>query len=491
MRARLLFVMIASGCAVNAVTACSSPDASLEAETAKRATQASSVTVAMFDGSGKALGSCSGTLVAKDLVLTAGHCAAGAAKWSIDARGADATSEATHAVTPWKAFGSDLSHPDHSDVALLILDKPISLDSYPAIATSKMSDGAKAVRFSRPSASATAPTTTEIAVSPMTKKGFRLNYAAKVEAGEYLDTGGAVIDPKTGKIHGVISGLGKESGLLHIARTDNFAKWIANAKSCGAATSIATRTYGTSSSSSSGWPGGGSSSGGWGAGGGDWGGYGGSGDKLDGGGSSSGSSGMGADGGAGSSGSTGSSSGSSGTSGGASGSGGSSGSSGGIDTSGSGSDCPGVPSCEGNDCPGVPGGGAGSSSGSSGTSGSSGSDGTAGSSSGSSGASSGSSGSSSGSSGTSGSSGASSGSSGASSGSSGTSGSSGSDGTNGGAGEVCPGPPNCPEPDSQACVGASCGGCGGVAGCVDATIDYGNCASCGASSGTGTPPVVR
>ncbi|MEA2752790.1 MAG: hypothetical protein QOI41_6933, partial [Myxococcales bacterium] len=31
----------------------------------------------------------------------------------------------------------------------------------------------------------------------------------------------------------------------------------------------------------------------------------------------------------------------------------------------------------------------------------------------------------------------------------------------------------------------------GVSGCVDATIDYGACATCGSSSGTGTGPVVR
>ena len=288
MRARLLFVMIASVGAVSAATACSSPDVAAESE-AKRATQASAVSISMFDKAGTSLGTCSGTLVAKDLVLTAGHCAAGAAKWSITAKGADATSEANRAVTPWKAFGSDLSHPDHSDVALLILDTPIALDSYPAIATSKLADGAKALRFSRASASAGEPASSEIAVSNMTKKGFRLNYAAKIDKGAYLDTGGAIIDPKTGKIHGVVSGVGNESGLLHIARTDNFAKWITNAKSCTSATSLATRTYGTTSSGgSSGW-GGGSSS--WGGGSGDWGGYGGSGDKLDGGGASSGSSG--------------------------------------------------------------------------------------------------------------------------------------------------------------------------------------------------------
>ena len=261
MRARLLFVMIASVGAASAATACSSPDIAAESE-AKRATQASAVSIAMFDKAGNSLGSCSGTLVAKDLVLTAGHCAAGAAKWSITAKGADATSEANRAVTPWKAFGSDLSHPDHADVALLVLDTPIALDSYPAIATSKLADGAKALRFSRASASAGEPASSEIAVSSMTKKGFRLNYAAKIDKGVFLDTGGAIIDPKTGKIHGVVSGVGNESGLLHIARTDSFAKWITHAKSCTSATSLATRTYGSTSSGGSSW--GGSSS--WGGG---------------------------------------------------------------------------------------------------------------------------------------------------------------------------------------------------------------------------------
>ena len=103
---------------------------------ATKATQASSVSIEIFDKLGNDVGSCSGTLIAHNLVLTAGHCAAGAAKWKIDSRGANATSEASHAVSPWKAFGSDLSHPDHSDIAVLLLDTPIELDAYPEIADS-------------------------------------------------------------------------------------------------------------------------------------------------------------------------------------------------------------------------------------------------------------------------------------------------------------------------------------------------------------------
>jgi hypothetical protein len=462
--------MIASGCAVSAATACSSPDLALEVE-AKKTTQASSVTVAMFDKSGNELGSCSGTLVAKDLVLTAGHCAAGAAKWKVTSKSANTTAEASKAVTPWKAFGSDLSHPDHSDVAVIVLDSPIALDRYPGVATSKMADGTQAVRFSRASASASEAGTSTISVSSARSAGFRLNYAAKVEKGGFVDTGGAIIDPSTGKIHGVVSGIGKESGMLHIARTDNFAKWITKAVSCAAATTATTtRTYPGGGSSS-----GGSSSGGWGSGGGDWGGYGGSGAKLDGGVSSS-SGGSTTDGGTTSSGGT--TSGSSGSSGGTPGAGGGTpGSSGGTpgaggsDTSGSASSCPGVPTCEGNDCPGKKSG--------SGSSGSSGSDGAT--------PGSGSGGTTSGGTTSGGTPSGGTPSGGTTSG--GTT--SGANGATPGGNEVCPGPPSCPEADSQSCVGAACGGCAGIAGCVDATIDYGSCASCGSSGTGGKGPVVR
>ncbi len=432
MRARLLFVVIATGCAISAVTACSSKDdATAEAE-AKKTTQASSVTIEMFDRAGNEMGSCSGTLVAKDLVLTAGHCAAGVASWKI-ARGSDAKSEATRAVTPWKAFGSNLSHPDHADVALLVLKKPIVLDKYPVIASAKLPDGAKAVRFHRGSASATEPGSSSVEVASAKSKGFRLNYAAKAVEGQYLDTGGAIIDAKTGKIHGVVSGKGMKSDLLYITRVDNYVKWITKAGSCGG--SLAVRGY----------PGGGSSSGGssgWG-GGDDWGGYGGSGKKLDGGApdassSSSSSSGSAPDSGApGTPGSPGSP-GTPGTPG------------DGTDTPGGpgGGTCPPIPSCEG-ECPGKPGGD------DPGSDAPGDDDDTPSTSS----------------------------SSGNTSGNPGTPGKPGTD--------VCPGPPACPEPDTQACEGPTCGGCAGVAGCIDSTIDYGSCASCGSPKGTGTDPVVR
>lgn len=398
------------------VAACSSATRD-DAVVGQKATQASSVTIRLEDPSGRDIGSCAGTLVAPRLVLTAGHCVVTASTWTVEGA-SGARVAASRAVTPWKNFGSDLSHPQHADVALLVLDDPIAIAKYPGIATSKLADGAKAVRLHRASSSAGAPVASDTTISSGKPKGFRLAYTAEVPKGEWLDTGGALLDPKTGKIHGVVSSLGKKTGLLYITRIDGFGGWISDAiADCGGSTggSLAPRGYPSSSS-------GGSSSGDWG--GGDWGGYGGEGKKIDAGPPPSSSSSK--DGGASSASDGGSNT----------GGGGGTPSTGGIPNengetgsgAGGGETCPPKPSCEG-ECPGAPG-------------------------------------------------------------SSSTT--PGSPGSKGGADEEleCQGPPTCPEADSPSCNGSKCGGCAATAGCVDDTMDYGECA-CGASGTNGNPDVLR
>jgi hypothetical protein len=250
---------------VTAATACSSPEPGREVD-ATQTTQASSVIVDMRNATGTSLGTCSGTLISSKMVLTAGHCIAGASSWLV--KSGSKTVKGTTGSTPWKAFGSDLSHPEHSDVGLILLESPIELDSYPAVATKPLKDGATAQRF-RKGGLTTA--LLELGVGD----GFRLNYLTDAQKGELVDPGAAVLDAR-GQIVGVVSGKGKTTNKLHIARVDPYAAWAKTAIECSSGTGgpdgLAVRTWGggrggtpnpgTWGSSSGGYGGGGGTSGG-------------------------------------------------------------------------------------------------------------------------------------------------------------------------------------------------------------------------------------
>lgn len=346
-------VLIGLGSALAALAACSAPETAREAD-AKQTTQASSVVIEMVNTNGSSVGSCSGTLIGPKMVLTAGHCIAGFKSWKV--RSSAGTSTGSVATTPWKAFGSDLSHPEHSDVGLILLDKEIKLDGYPSVASKVAKGSTKGLRFHRSAENANAPTATETTINLGEEKGFKLNYLVKAEKNEWVDSGGAVLNSK-GELIGVVSGLGKNSGMIHVARIDNFATWTKSAIACS--NGLSARTWGSGNAANGGGGYGGTPStssggggwGGWGGGGGGWGsssgGYGGGGGKGNGGGA-------GMDGGATVPGSSGGANGSGttegtnnggtgqpgdGTNGGAS--------SGGADDQAN--TCPGIPACEG-DC---------------------------------------------------------------------------------------------------------------------------------------------
>ena len=456
---------------VGALAACGSSSEEDTTKSGAAALTSANVGIELHDANGNKIGEGAGVLIAPNLVLTSAHLVAGKAKWTVTTADGKKTVNGTRGLTyDWMKYDSLKSHPRKHDVAVIYLDKPIQLASYPTLATTKQTSGTEAQRVRHLGGNF------DLVASKLgTVRTFPHAYTASMPTSETVNTGGAVINSK-GEIVGIVTGRGMQTAKLYIARVDGLAKWLSPKVVCagGKTGGLSVRTYGApppkpgcdagpgGSSGSSGTSGA-SSSGSSGA-------------------SSSGSS------GASSSGSSGASSG--GASSGSSGDGTSSGGGG-----GGGSCDDGGGNCSG-DCDGSGGGGGGGggddgSSGSSGSSGASSGSNTSGGPGTTSGGTSGSSGSSSGSSGDDGSSGNSSGNPGTTSGGSTElppPGGGGGGGGGGGDEEVCEGPTDnpteCP-PELTGCEGSNCGG-----GAPDNTIDYGNCA-CTSSVGTGSLPIIR
>ncbi|MDB5218837.1 MAG: hypothetical protein JWO86_6764, partial [Myxococcaceae bacterium] len=92
---------------------------------------------------------CSGAVIAPCIVLTAGHCVVDAASWTVVAPYASKQSATgTHAWTDYVATGQSVN-PSTLDVAVIILDKAITLSSYPKLASSASAAGTQAVNVGR------------------------------------------------------------------------------------------------------------------------------------------------------------------------------------------------------------------------------------------------------------------------------------------------------------------------------------------------------
>jgi hypothetical protein len=128
----------------------------------------------------------------------------------------------------WANFQSNKSHNLHVDIAIVILEKAIALDHYPTLASSPY-DGTTAVQRMRRSDVKTLNATFQAVQGDVqlgTSKGFAYDYLGAFGAGEVLDTGGALIDPQTNVVYGVVSGKGETTGLLHMARVDVMGHWL-------------------------------------------------------------------------------------------------------------------------------------------------------------------------------------------------------------------------------------------------------------------------
>lgn len=214
----LMTVFGATGCAAdstdNEENGASNDDAIVAGKTASSYKEA-----ALIDGDGFY---CSGSIIAPRLALTAGHCA-DSSKFTVTAPYANGqVAHGTKVWTTYKPTGESVN-PKTLDVAVIILDTPITLDSYPEIASSEVADGTEVVNVGRIKDNKLSTTSLyygkKVKVSDGTSGGFPKSYLSSeiIESG---DSGGPVYEGSgsSRKIVAVNSGAG--GGTQVLARVD-------------------------------------------------------------------------------------------------------------------------------------------------------------------------------------------------------------------------------------------------------------------------------
>lgn len=201
------------------------------------------------------VGYCSATLIAPRVVLTAGHCIDSFVSWDVYV-GTESRAAEGAETFDWNEGGATTVNPNHHDIGLVYLTEPITLPSYPTLASAKVPDGTRVVNVGRvqdgtlTDALYMAP----VAVEDATPIGFPFDYTSAdiIQSG---DSGGPAFREGTHEIVAVNSGA--NDTLQVLARVDLLTTWIADrvaahpVASSGSSSSSSSSSGGSSSSSSS------------------------------------------------------------------------------------------------------------------------------------------------------------------------------------------------------------------------------------------------
>jgi trypsin len=229
MREKTLFFLVAlaaaSGCSAAPTTreATGSASSSIVGGTPATTYQEAAL-VDMFQN-GQLFAACSGSVIAPQVVLTAGHCVDQVTSWKVTApyaNGQTSTAE-QGALFDYKDNADDTVNPNLHDIGLVFLDTPITLSAYPELAQSELASGAQIVNIGRIQngqlSNADLFVGSPVTANDATSSGFPFDYIATdiIEAG---DSGGPdeVPSSPTHLIVSVNSGGG--SGTEVLARVD-------------------------------------------------------------------------------------------------------------------------------------------------------------------------------------------------------------------------------------------------------------------------------